>query len=151
MVDPHFENNNPEGLGIYYIFVLIGASIYLIDFGLRIFTLPVYYETSSYKKALRKQLLSFHSNYQFLSAITIIILTAVFCNHHLSYLSFTQPHFSNNVAMVIFSFLFLLNIFSIFSRVIVSRINVENFKTAKRIIFSKRKTILIVFLIMMGM
>ncbi len=151
IADPHFEENNPEGLGIYYAFALVGACIYLIDYGLRLFTLPIYYETTSYKKALKKQLLSFHSNYQCLSALCIIILTAIFCDHKASYLTFNNRIFSNNVAMVIFSFLFLMNILSIFSRIIICRINVENFKTAKRIIFSKRKTILIVFLIMMGM
>lgn len=155
----HISNPNfkePSALGVYYIFVIFFCAIYIIDFALRMFTIQIYYETVSYKKALKKQLNSIYSNYQVLSAIIIIVLICVYGSIQEGFISFgneklgTNNHFNNDIAMLVFSIMFLLNVNQFFPRILVYRINQENYKACKRIIYTKRYTFFFAFLIMFG-
>lgn len=139
--------NNAKSLNGFYLASIIFCVIYLIDYLLRILTVDIYYETN-YKKALKRQIFSIASNYQFLSSLCIILLIICFISKNNSYLTFNKKIFSNDIALVTFSTLFLVNFISIFPRFIAHRTNLDNIKSAKHIIYSKRKSILITFLVM---
>ncbi len=146
LIYPNFNDHNV--LNGYYISVIIFCIIYIFDFLLRLLTLDIYYETS-YKKALKKQLFSYYSNYQFLSSITCLILIIVFSKQDNGLIIFSNNGtFTNDMAMIVFAILFLLNFMAIFFRLFIFHTNSENLNTLKRILYSKRKSIIITFIVM---
>lgn len=148
LIYPNFNDLNI--LNGYYISVIIFCFIYIIDFLLRLLTIDIYYETS-YLKALRKQIFSYYSNYQFLSSITCLILISIFKKQHNGLIFFGNDSiFTNDVAMIVFAILFLLNFVSIFFRLIIFHRNSENLNILKQILYSKRKSIIITFIIMIA-
>ncbi|MGL5438246.1 MAG: ion channel [Metamycoplasmataceae bacterium] len=134
-------------LSKFYIISFIVSTVMLFDYCLRLAIIDYVYQ-ESYPISLVRNFKSLVSNYQLLSSIIIIILGVVYGSFVNGELVFQNPDFDQNISQVVFTILLGFNLAQIYPKFVYSRLNKNNLEILKKIIWNKKKTLILMIVIL---
>ncbi|MGL4947994.1 MAG: ion channel [Mycoplasma sp.] len=126
------------------------AIVFIVDYILRLTVIRYFYDEKNVFKLFKKQLQSVWSNYQFLSGLSIIVVTLSCGMLDSSGIIINPEKVDVTTVTIAFNILLFGNLMGIYSRIIVKTINQENVKILKKLLNSKYK-LLTLFILFTGL